>query len=173
MNGRKYSTKKIRKAKQIFGTLMNIWKSAPLCTNIEIIILNSIILRMWIKGIIRNGTPRDLIFINQYLRRIWKIYWLNTISNHNFWKISRWMVHTWRKKENNWWMDTEMDVNCEKKERLANKYLEKNYGGRYEDRRNYLGRVILPLHFLWSLLLFWFITFTFCFSFQFIFATTI
>jgi hypothetical protein len=79
---------RIRKAQVAFSQLSNIWRSNQLSLSTKLHVFNTCVKSVLLYGcetwLVANDVTRKLqVFINRCLRRICKIFWPNTISNHD------------------------------------------------------------------------------------------
>lgn len=107
---------RIKKARQAFGMLTNLWKSSQVTRNLKLRIFKSNVLSTLLYGsetwkVTATITNKLQVFVNRCLRRILKIRWPETISNvdlHKRCKVDRidvivkkrkwsWIGHTLRR----------------------------------------------------------------------------
>lgn len=86
-------TCRIKKARQAFGMLNNIWKSSQISRSLKLKIYKSNVKSVLLYGCetwkTTNKIINDLqVFQNKCLRRILKIWWPNKISNESLWRIT-------------------------------------------------------------------------------------
>jgi hypothetical protein len=111
---------RLGKARQAFGRLTPIWKSSKYSRRTKIKIYSSCVLSVLLYGSeCWRTTQRDnqqlAVFHTTCLRKIYKIYWPNTISNADLYKLAkqeplvttirrrrwRWVGHTLRRERDN------------------------------------------------------------------------
>jgi hypothetical protein len=99
--------------------LNRIWYSSNLSKGNKIRIFNSDVKSVLLYGsetwkINKKLIQRLQVFVNKYLRKIMKVWWLNKISNERLWEITnqetlektikiikrKWIGHTWRRPSN-------------------------------------------------------------------------
>lgn len=110
---------RVKKARQAFGMLTNVWKSSNISQRTKFKIFNSNVKSVLLYGCETwNAASSDVqslqVFTNNCLRRLLKIYWPNTISNSRLWETTqqipiqkeickrkwKWIGHTLRKDDN-------------------------------------------------------------------------
>ena len=84
---------RVRQTKRAFGILSTIWRKSLCPNSLKVCIFKSNVVSVLLYGsstwkVTKSITSKLQVFVNRCLRSIFHIYWPNTISNMNLWKIA-------------------------------------------------------------------------------------
>lgn len=98
---------RIGKARAVFMSLKNIWKSKQISQKTKVRLFNSNVKSVLLYGsetwrLNKTNTSRIQKFINSCLRRIYQVRWQDKISNHDLWHRANQTPAEWEIKKRKW-----------------------------------------------------------------------
>lgn len=110
---------KIKKARRAFGMLSRVWASRIYSINVKIRIFNTNVKSILFYGcetwkVTQTIVSQLQVFMNRCLRRLLRVFWPNTITNEELWRVTKqepvciqirkrkwgWLGHTLRRPAN-------------------------------------------------------------------------